>query len=178
MHFQINFVVHFQVVLTQGGRFSGAGAPESWAVHLPLLLACCCASGASSKLAWKCHLIILKTSQQFHGGRGGRVAQHSQKTHAEEKRGEKRRFLRQRVFFCKKTGLLIVRSLKSSYWPRPVEGQERTGFRPPPLGVVGRWEARVGHSLQSNSPEEQTAPCTRRTWVTALVRVGHRVGHS
>ena len=80
--------------------------------------------------------------------------------------------MRQRVFFCKKTGLLIVRSLKSSYWPRPVEGQERTGFRPPPLGVVGRWEARVGHSLQSNSPEEQLHPATqlRSTWVTALVR--------
>ena len=79
--------------------------------------------------------------------------------------------MRQRVFFCKKTGLLIVRSLKSSYWPRPVEGQERTGFRPPPLGVVGRWEARVGHSLQSNSPEEQLHPAPaqlRSTWVTAL----------
>ena len=52
----------------------------------------------------------------------------------------------------------MVRSLKSSYWPRPVEGQERTGFRPPPLGVVGRCEARVGQSLQSNSPEEQLHP--------------------
>ena len=58
------------MVLTQRGRFAGPGAPESRAVHLPLLLGRCCASGASSKLAWKCHLIILKTSQQSHGGRG------------------------------------------------------------------------------------------------------------
>ena len=74
----------------------------------------------------------------------------------------------------------MVRSLKSSYWPRPVEGQERTGFRPPPLGVVGRWVARVvggegGHRLQSNSPEEELHPAPAEPptqvnpWVTALV---------
>ena len=64
--FQVHFQVHFHMVLTQRGRFAGPGAPESRAVHLPLLLGRCCASGASSKLAWKCHLIIPKTSQQSH----------------------------------------------------------------------------------------------------------------
>ena len=39
-------------------------APESPWVHL--LGPCCSVSGASSKLAWKCHLIIPKTSQQSH----------------------------------------------------------------------------------------------------------------
>ena len=61
---------------------------------------------------------------------------HSSKAQAREKRRRKEAVFEAIKLFPKKTGLLLmVRSLKSCYWPRPVEGQERTGFRPPE-GVV------------------------------------------
>ena len=82
-------LVHFHMDLIQKVRFAGPGAPESPAMHLPLLLGRCCGSGASSKLAWKCHLIILKTSQQFHGGRGRVARDTPRKTQAQEKKVEK-----------------------------------------------------------------------------------------
>ena len=61
---------------------------------------------------------------------------HSSKAQAREKRRRKEAVFEAIKLFPKMTGLLLmVRSLKSCYWPRPVEGQERTGFRPPE-GVV------------------------------------------
>ena len=128
------------MVLTPRCRFAvGPGPPEIQALHPLLLLrlpwCCCCASGASSKLAWKCHLIILKTSQQSHGGRG-QSAGTLLKSSGSGKRRRNEAVFEAIKLFPKMTGLLLmVRSLKSCYWPRPVEGQERTGFRPPE-GVV------------------------------------------
>ena len=147
------------MVLTQRGRFAGPGAPESRAVHLPLLLGRCCASGASSKLAWKCHLIILKTSQQSHGGRGRSGGTLLKKLRRRKKEEKTEGFLGNEAIL-KKDGIVdgevteVLLLAQAGGGP----GEDWVPASSSGSGGTVGGAGGGGHSLQSNSPEEELHP--------------------